>query len=55
MDLAEVCRLGGRTAEAIDALGRAEACFAAKGNVASARRAADLAQDLRAVRERLPS
>jgi len=47
MDLAEVRRLGGRTAEAIEALARASARFTAKGNVVSARRADELADALR--------
>jgi class 3 adenylate cyclase/tetratricopeptide (TPR) repeat protein len=47
MDLAEVCRLRGRTAEAIEALAQASARFAAKGNVISARRADELAAVLR--------
>jgi class 3 adenylate cyclase/tetratricopeptide (TPR) repeat protein len=47
MDLAEICRLRGRTGDAIEALGRASARFAAKGNVVSLRRAAELADELR--------
>jgi class 3 adenylate cyclase len=47
MDLAEVCRLRGRVADAIEALGQASARFAAKGNVVSARRAGELAGELR--------
>jgi class 3 adenylate cyclase/tetratricopeptide (TPR) repeat protein len=47
MDLAEVCRLGGRTADAIEALGQASVRFAAKGNVVSLRRAGELADELR--------
>jgi class 3 adenylate cyclase/tetratricopeptide (TPR) repeat protein len=47
MDLAEVCRLRGRTADAIEALAQASARFAAKGNVVSARRADELADNLR--------
>jgi class 3 adenylate cyclase len=48
MDLAEVCRLGGRIADAVGALGQASLRFAEKGNVVSARRADELANDLRA-------
>jgi tetratricopeptide (TPR) repeat protein len=48
MDLAEVYRLCGRAAEAIDALAEAAARFAAKGNAVSGRRADDLAASLRA-------
>src|SRR5215467_10132040 len=47
MDLAEICRLCGRTADAIEALGQASARFAAKGNVVSLRRADELADELR--------
>jgi tetratricopeptide (TPR) repeat protein len=47
MDLAEVCRLRGRIADAIDALDRASVRFVAKGNVVSARRADELSGDLR--------
>jgi tetratricopeptide (TPR) repeat protein len=47
LDLAEICRLHGRTADAIEALGQASMCFAAKGNVVSLRRAGELADDLR--------
>ena len=47
LDLAEICRLHGRTADAIEALGQASMCFAAKGNVVSLRRADELADDLR--------
>ena len=47
VDLAEVCRLGGRTAEAVEALGQASLRFAAKGNVVSLRRADELAGKLR--------
>jgi len=47
MDLAEVCRLRGRTADAIEALAQASARFAAKGNVVSLRRAGELADKLR--------
>jgi class 3 adenylate cyclase/tetratricopeptide (TPR) repeat protein len=47
MDLAEVRRLGGLTAEAIEALAQASARFTAKGNVVSARRADELADALR--------
>ena len=47
MDLAEICRLRGRTADAIEALGRASARFAAKGNVVSLRRADELADKLK--------
>jgi len=47
MDLAEVRRLRGHTADAIEALGQASARFAAKGNVVSLRRADELADKLR--------
>jgi class 3 adenylate cyclase/tetratricopeptide (TPR) repeat protein len=47
MDLAEICALRGRTADAIEALGQASARFAAKGNVVSLRRANTLADELR--------
>ena len=47
MDLAEVCRLRGRVADAVEALAQASARFAAKGNIVSARRADALADDLR--------
>jgi hypothetical protein len=47
LDLAEICRLHGRTADAIEALGQASMCFAAKGNVVSLRRADELADELR--------
>ncbi|HKA51544.1 MAG TPA: adenylate/guanylate cyclase domain-containing protein [Candidatus Dormibacteraeota bacterium] len=47
MDLAEVCRLRGHTADAIEALGQASVRFAAKGNVVSLRRADELADKLR--------
>jgi class 3 adenylate cyclase/tetratricopeptide (TPR) repeat protein len=47
MDLAEVCQLRGRTADAIEALAQASARFAAKGNVVSLRRADELADELR--------
>jgi len=47
MDLAEIYRLRGRTADAIEALGQASARFAAKGNVVSLRRADELADELR--------
>ena len=47
MDLAEICRLRGRTADAIKALGQASARFAAKGNVVSLQRADELADELR--------
>jgi tetratricopeptide (TPR) repeat protein len=47
MDLAEVCRLRGHTADAIEALGQASVRFAAKGNVVSLRRADELADELR--------
>ncbi len=47
MDLAEVCRLRGRVADAVEALAQASARFAAKGNIVSARRADVLADDLR--------
>jgi class 3 adenylate cyclase/tetratricopeptide (TPR) repeat protein len=50
MDLAEVCRLRGRTAEAMEALAQASARFAAKGNVVSSRRAGKLADELRGKR-----
>jgi class 3 adenylate cyclase len=48
MDLAEICRLRGRTSVALKAVAQASARFAAKGNVVSARRADKLAADLRA-------
>jgi len=48
MDLAEVHRLAGRTSQALDALAQADACYVAKGNVVSAKQAADLARELRA-------
>ena len=48
MDLAEVRRLGGRIADAVEALAQASARFAEKGNVVSARRADELAGGLRA-------
>jgi ATP/maltotriose-dependent transcriptional regulator MalT len=47
MDLAEICRLRGRTADAIEALGQASRRFAAKGNVVSLRRADELADKLK--------
>jgi len=47
MDLAEVCRLRGDTAGALDALARAADRFEAKGNIISARSAALAAADLR--------
>ena len=50
MDLAEVCRLRGRIGDAIEALTQASARFAAKGNVVSARRAGELADELRGTR-----
>jgi predicted ATPase/class 3 adenylate cyclase len=46
MDLAEIRRLAGRTAEAIAALEQAAERFNAKGNLVSARRAAEFAADL---------
>jgi tetratricopeptide (TPR) repeat protein len=48
MDLAEICRLGGRIGDALEALTQASARFTAKGNIVSARRANGLAADLRA-------
>jgi hypothetical protein len=48
MDLAEVCRLGGRVADAVEALEQASTRFAAKGNVVSTQRADKLADGLRA-------
>jgi len=48
MDLAEICRLGGRIGDALEALTQASARFTAKGNIVSARRADGLAADLRA-------
>jgi len=48
MDLAEICRLGGRIGDALEALTQASARFTAKGNIVSARRADELAADLRA-------
>jgi class 3 adenylate cyclase/tetratricopeptide (TPR) repeat protein len=53
MDLAEVSWLRGRVADAIEALTQASARFAAKGNVVSARRADELADELRG-RELVP-
>jgi class 3 adenylate cyclase len=47
VNLAEIRRLAGRTAQAIAALTQAAQRFAAKGNLVSARRAADMAADLR--------
>lgn len=47
MDLAEVCQLHGRTADALAALEQASRCFDAKGNVVSLRRAIKLADELR--------
>ncbi len=47
MDLAEICQLRGRTADAVEALGQASVRFAAKGNVVSLRRADELAHELR--------
>ena len=52
LDLAEVCRLRGRIADALEALAQASMRFAAKGNVVSARRAEELAADLRAAAAR---
>jgi hypothetical protein len=48
MDLAEVRRLGGRIGDALEALAQASVRFTAKGNIVSARRADELAADLRA-------
>jgi class 3 adenylate cyclase len=48
MNLAEVRRLGGHIADAVEALGQASLRFTEKGNVVSARRADELADDLRA-------
>ena len=48
MDLAELRRLGGRIADAVEALAQASARFTEKGNVVSARRADELADALRA-------
>jgi DNA-binding PucR family transcriptional regulator len=50
MDLAEVCRLRGRIGDAVEALTQASARFAAKGDVVSARRAGELADELRGTR-----
>jgi hypothetical protein len=50
MDLAEVCRLRGRIGDAMEALTQARARFTAKGNVVSARRAGELADELRVTR-----
>ena len=50
MDLAEVSRLRGRITDAIEALAQASARFTAKGNVVSARRAHELADELRGTR-----
>ena len=52
MDLAEVRRLGGRIGDALEALAQAARRFAAKGNIVSARRADELAGDLRAAAAR---
>jgi class 3 adenylate cyclase/tetratricopeptide (TPR) repeat protein len=49
MDLAEICRLRDRTGDALEAVAQASARFTAKGNIVSARRADELATDLRAV------
>jgi tetratricopeptide (TPR) repeat protein len=46
MNLAEICQLRGRSADAIEALAQASARFAAKGNVVSARHAGELAAEL---------
>ena len=46
MNLAEVRRLGGHIADAVAALGEASLRFTQKGNVVSARRADELANDL---------
>lgn len=46
LDLAEIRRLAGRTAEASEALARASDCFAAKGNLVSARRAEVIGPEL---------
>ena len=48
VDLAEIRRLSGRTADAVQARARAADCFAAEGNLVSARRAGTLVQELRA-------
>ncbi len=48
IDLAEIRRLAGRTAEAEAALAQAADRFAAKGNIVSAGRAAEIAADMRA-------
>jgi tetratricopeptide (TPR) repeat protein len=48
MDLAEICRLGGRIGDALEALAQASARFSEKGSVVSARRADELADGLRA-------
>jgi class 3 adenylate cyclase/tetratricopeptide (TPR) repeat protein len=50
MDLAEICHLRGRIDDAMEALAQASARFAAKGNVVSARRAGELADELRGTR-----
>jgi class 3 adenylate cyclase/tetratricopeptide (TPR) repeat protein len=50
MDLAEICRLRGRTSDALEAVARASVRFTAKGNIVAARRADELAADLRAAR-----
>jgi tetratricopeptide (TPR) repeat protein len=52
MSLAEIRLLAGRTAEAIAALAQATERFEAKGNLVSARRAADLAAELGQTPER---
>jgi len=48
IDLAEICRLRGRIGDALEAVAQAAVRFAAKGNIVSARRADELAADLRA-------
>jgi ATP/maltotriose-dependent transcriptional regulator MalT len=52
MDLAEICRLRGRTSDALEAVARASVRFTAKGNIVSARRADEIAADLRAAQAR---
>ena len=49
MNLAEVCRLSGDVSRALDALAKASERFEAKGNIVSARLAAEAAADLRVI------
>jgi class 3 adenylate cyclase/tetratricopeptide (TPR) repeat protein len=52
MDLAEICQLRGRTGDAVEAAAQASVRFTAKGNIVSARRADNLAADLRPAQAR---